>query len=179
MTFSLSKNAGRYNRCANRYASRPKMNATFCTSRVARTRQQCPATIAVSGSFSGHASGYATARPHYPDALFMWLAQQCARALAWDAGCGNGGRRRARWLCISCRCTPSDPSAEQIGLQTAPNIRYAVEPAEQCSLDDASADLVTSRRAMHWFDVPRFRPSTARAQTRWRVRGMDVCAVAR
>ena len=41
--------------------------------------------------YSGHADAYARHRPHYPDALFAWLASLMpGRALAWDAGTGNG-----------------------------------------------------------------------------------------
>jgi len=113
--------------------------------------------------FSGHASDYAAARPHYPDALFAWLAQQCgARKLAWDAGCGNGQASRALAAHFE-RVYASDPSVEQIGVaEAAPNIHYAVEAAEQCSLGDASADLVSVAQAMHWFDVARFQAEARR-----------------
>ena len=41
--------------------------------------------------FSGHAALYRDARPLPPADWFDWLAQQAPdRALAWDAGCGNG-----------------------------------------------------------------------------------------
>ncbi|HEV2607748.1 MAG TPA: class I SAM-dependent methyltransferase, partial [Xanthomonadaceae bacterium] len=113
--------------------------------------------------FSGHASAYATARPHYPAALFEWLTRQCAiRALAWDAGCGNGQASRALAAHFE-QVYASDPSAEQIAAtEPAANIRYVVEPAEQCGLDDVSADLVTVAQAMHWFDVPRFQAEARR-----------------
>ena len=46
--------------------------------------------------FSGHAAAYAATRPHYPAALFDWLAGTCSeRRLAWDVGCGNGQASRA------------------------------------------------------------------------------------
>jgi SAM-dependent methyltransferase len=52
---------------------------------------------------------------------------------------------------------------EQIGVaEAAPNIHYAVEAAEQCSLGDASADLVSVAQAMHWFDVARFQAEARR-----------------
>src|SRR5690348_5604379 len=106
--------------------------------------------------FSAHASAYASARPHYPAALFDWLARQCAtRALVWDAGCGNGQASQALAAHFE-QVYASDPSAEQIAAaEPLANIRYVVEPAEQCGLDDATADLVTVAQAMHWFDVPR------------------------
>lgn len=116
--------------------------------------------------FSGHAADYASARPRYPDALFDWLASQCARrTLVWDAGCGNGQASIA--LAGSFESVyATDPSAEQIAAaQPHPRIRYAVEPAERCSLSDGCADLVTVAQAMHWFDVPRFQAEARRVLT--------------
>lgn len=113
--------------------------------------------------FSGHATQYAAARPCYPDALFDWLAEQCKRrTLAWDAGCGNGQASLAlaeRFESVFA----SDPSAEQIAAALAhPRVRYAIEAAEQCSLSDRSADLVTVAQAMHWLDVLRFQAEARR-----------------
>lgn len=110
-----------------------------------------------SDHFSGHAARYAEARPGYPDALFDWLAAQCAgRALCWDAGCGNGQASvalAARFEAVFA----TDPSAAQVASAAAhPRVRYAVEPAEASSLGDGAADLVTVAQAYHWFDAPRF-----------------------
>lgn len=107
--------------------------------------------------FSGHAAGYAQARPTYPPALFEWLAQQApARACAWDAGCGNGQASLALAHRFR-RVHASDPSASQIAAAPADaRISWRVEPAEQCSLPDASTDLVTVAQAYHWFDHARF-----------------------
>ena len=113
--------------------------------------------------FSAHATDYAASRPRYPTALFDWLAQSCAdRKLAWDAGCGNGQASLALAAHFE-QVYASDPSAEQIAAaEPASNIRYAIEAAEQCGLDDASADLVCVAQAMHWFDVPRFQAEARR-----------------
>ncbi len=107
--------------------------------------------------FSGHAGTYAAARPHYPAALFEWLAGQCARReLAWDAGCGNGQAAVALAAHFR-RVVATDPSAAQIAQAIAhPNIDYRVEPAEQPQLDDHSVDLLTVAQALHWFDLDRF-----------------------
>jgi SAM-dependent methyltransferase len=107
--------------------------------------------------FSGHAAVYARARPRYPAELFDWLAAQCGqRDLVWDAGCGNGQASVA--LAEHFRSVfASDPSATQIDAAAPhPNVRYAVEPAERCSLPDHGADLVTVAQALHWFDHPAF-----------------------
>ncbi len=107
--------------------------------------------------FSGHANAYAAARPTYPPALFDWLAKQCPQhRLAWDAGCGNGQASVALAGHFD-QVFASDPSATQIEAATArANVRYAVEPAEQCSLSDHCADLVTVAQALHWFEHARF-----------------------
>jgi len=107
--------------------------------------------------FSAQAELYAQARPTYPVALFEWLAKQCARHdMVWDAGCGNGQASVALARYFT-DVFASDPSATQIEAAAAhAHVRYAVEPAEQCSLAAASADLVTVAQALHWFDHERF-----------------------
>jgi SAM-dependent methyltransferase len=107
--------------------------------------------------FSGHASVYAEARPHYPDALFDWLAREAPdRDLVWDCGCGNGQASVALAHRFT-RVHATDPSATQIAAAEArANIGYAVEPAERCSLAAHSASLVTVAQALHWFDFEAF-----------------------
>ncbi|MER3547364.1 MAG: hypothetical protein C4338_07070 [Rhodanobacteraceae bacterium] len=87
--------------------------------------------------FSGQADLYARARPHYPAALFEWIAAQSpARECAWDVACGNGQASAA--------------------LQSDPRIEYRVESAEHGSLADHSVDAITVTQALHWFDLTRF-----------------------
>jgi SAM-dependent methyltransferase len=107
--------------------------------------------------FSKQAAAYAQARPTYPPALFDALAALCARReLAWDAGCGNGQAAR-EWATRFDAVFATDPSAAQVaGAIALPKVRYAVEPAERCSLPDAAADLVSVAQALHWFDFARF-----------------------
>jgi SAM-dependent methyltransferase len=116
--------------------------------------------------FSGHAAGYAQGRPTYPPALFEWLAAQCPRrALAWDAGCGNGQAAHALARHFE-RVIATDPSAEQVAQGTpAPNLEYRVEPAESPSLAPHSADLATVAQAFHWFDLPRYFDALRRTLT--------------
>jgi len=107
--------------------------------------------------FSGHAGLYAQARPHYPDALFDWIAQQSpARDCAWDVACGNGQASIA--LARHFRdVIATDPSAQQISqAQRHPRIEYRVEAAEHGSLQDRSVDAITIAQALHWFDLLRF-----------------------
>jgi len=107
--------------------------------------------------FSGHATLYRQARPVYPDALFAWLAGQCARRdLAWDAGAGNG-QASVALAAHFARVLATDPSASQIAsADPHPRIDFRVEPAEQCSAADASVDLVAVAQALHWFEHARF-----------------------
>jgi SAM-dependent methyltransferase len=113
--------------------------------------------------FSGHAQTYREARPHYPEALFDWLADLApARDLAWDAGCGNGQASVALAARFR-RVFATDPSATQIASAEArANVDYRVEAAEHCSLAAQSADLVTVAQALHWFDFASFFAETAR-----------------
>ena len=107
--------------------------------------------------FSGHAGLYAHARPHYPDALFEWIAQTTpTHHRVWDAACGNGQASVSLSRHFE-HVIATDPSAQQIA-QGPPNprIEYRVEAAEQSSLADHSTDAVTVAQALHWFDLPRF-----------------------
>ena len=107
--------------------------------------------------FSGHSSLYAQARPHYPDALFAWIAEQApAHECVWDAGCGNGQASVALARHFG-RVVATDPSERQIGQAVAdPRVDYRVEPAEHTSLAAHSVDAVTVAQALHWFDLDAF-----------------------
>ncbi|MDY0744570.1 class I SAM-dependent methyltransferase [Paucibacter sp. R3-3] len=107
--------------------------------------------------FSSVAAQYAQSRPSYPEALFDWLASQCARrALAWDVGAGNGQASVALAARFE-RVLATDLSAEQIA-QARPHerIEYRAASAERSGLPDGAADLVTVAQALHWFDLPPF-----------------------
>ena len=107
--------------------------------------------------FSGHASLYRDARPHYPEALFDWIAGQApSRDCAWDAGCGNGQASVALARSFG-RVIGTDPSAQQIeNAERHPRVEYRVESGEHTSIADHSADAITVAQALHWFDLPRF-----------------------
>jgi SAM-dependent methyltransferase len=114
--------------------------------------------------FSGHAQGYADARPRYPDALFSWLAALApARRLAWDAGCGNGQAALGLGAHFE-RVVATDPSHSQIALaQPHPRVEYRIEPAEDPSLELGSVDLACVAQALHWMDLARLVPALRRA----------------
>ncbi|MDH4107686.1 MAG: class I SAM-dependent methyltransferase [Gammaproteobacteria bacterium] len=107
--------------------------------------------------FSGHAADYAQARPSYPDALFEFLADNCARrSVAWDCATGNGQAAIALARHFG-KVIATDASAQQIASATRhPAIDYRVAPAEASRLGPASIDLVTVAQALHWFDFSRF-----------------------
>ncbi len=113
--------------------------------------------------FSGHASDYASYRPHYPATLFEWLAEQvpaCDRAL--DCACGNGQAARALADHFQ-HVIASDASLPQ--LQAAPphpRVDYICARAEQIPLPDAGLDLLAVAQAAHWFDLPAFHAEAAR-----------------
>jgi SAM-dependent methyltransferase len=107
--------------------------------------------------FSGHAPLYAAARPTYPASLMAEIAALApGHAQAWDVGTGNGqsaGLLADHFASVFA----SDASAPQIA-EARPHERvtYAVEPAERCSLADASCDLILAAQCIHWFDHVRF-----------------------
>jgi len=110
--------------------------------------------------FSAQADAYARFRPHYPPALFEWLATQSpGRNLAWDCGTGSG-QAAAGLANVFQHVVASDPSAEQIA-QAAPHprITYLTGPAEAPPPEASGADLVTCAQALHWFDHTRFYPA--------------------
>ncbi len=116
-----------------------------------------------SDHFSAVAAQYASARPEYPAALFVWIAGIApARGDVWEAGCGSGQATRGLAAQFD-RVYATDPSAAQIAQATGPeHVAFAVEAAEACSLPDASVDAVCVAQALHWFDRPRFFAECAR-----------------
>jgi len=107
--------------------------------------------------FSGVANRYADFRPHYPAALFDYLATLVPRAsTVWDCACGNG-QATVDLAARFDRVIGTDASKEQIASANA-NVRieYHVAPAEQSGLPDKSAGLVTVAQALHWFNFDKF-----------------------
>jgi ubiquinone/menaquinone biosynthesis C-methylase UbiE len=107
--------------------------------------------------FSGVANRYADFRPHYPGALFDYLATIVPRsASVWDCACGNG-QATADLAARFDRVMGTDASKEQIAsAKPHPRIEYRVASAEQSGLPDRSVGLVTVAQALHWFNFDRF-----------------------
>src|SRR6476659_2313783 len=107
--------------------------------------------------FSKLATRYANFRPHYPTALFDYLATLAPRdVLVWDCAAGSGqattdlARRFDKVIA-------TDASAQQIA--AAPrldNVEYRVALAECSGLPDKSIGLLTVAQALHWFNHEQF-----------------------
>src|SRR5689334_244507 len=108
--------------------------------------------------FSAQATLYSKYRPHYPTALFQYVASLPeARHLAWDCGTGNG-QAAVGLAQFFDRVIATDPSEEQIK-HAVPHakIKYSVGLAEEAKAVPSNAlDLVTAAAAAHWFDFDKF-----------------------
>ena len=107
--------------------------------------------------FSAHASDYARFRPHYPRALFAYLADIASeRECAWDCATGNGQAAVALGEFFH-HVIATDASENQVANgQPHDRVTYRVASAEQSGLPKASVDLVTVAQALHWFDREAF-----------------------
>jgi SAM-dependent methyltransferase len=107
--------------------------------------------------FSAVANRYADFRPHYPAALFDYLATLVPRnALVWDCACGNG-QATIDLAERFGRVIATDASGEQIASATShPKVDYRVATAESSGLARESVALLTVAQAIHWFDFDRF-----------------------
>jgi len=107
--------------------------------------------------FSERSHDYARYRPHYPDALFTYLAALApARTRAWDCATGNG--QAALPLAAHFEeVVATDLSSAQLAEATAhPRVRYQVGTAEESGLPDDHADLIAVAQSFHWFEHARF-----------------------
>lgn len=107
--------------------------------------------------FSSRAALYASHRPHYPPALFEWLADNTpTRRRVWD--CGTGSGQAALSLVPHFReVIATDASNSQLRhAHRSEQIQYAAMTAERTALRAGSMSLVTVAQALHWFDTPAF-----------------------
>lgn len=107
--------------------------------------------------FAKVAELYADFRPHYPAALFDWLASQCTmQECVWDCGAGSG-QASIPLAAYFSSVHATDASASQIAqAESHPRIQYRVASAEDSGLASTSVDLITIGQALHWFDLARF-----------------------
>lgn len=113
--------------------------------------------MTIDQTFGSVADGYRSFRPHYPDALFDFLAHGApAREAAWDVGCGSGQASVALAARFD-RVLATDASDAQLAhAPPHPRIDYRVARAEASGLPDRCVDLVTAAQAAHWFDHEAF-----------------------
>lgn len=113
--------------------------------------------IQIKDYFSKQAGDYARYRPHYPKALFEYLATLVPDCkAAWDCATGNGQ--------VALALTPhfqeiyaTDVSKEQISHAFHHDkIKYSVSVAEKVELANKSIDLITVAEAAHWFNLEKF-----------------------
>ncbi len=117
--------------------------------------------------FSHDSGAYSRYRPHYPEALFAYLASLCpARERAWDCGCGNG-QATLGLAPLFDAIDATDPSTEQIAKAPAhPKVVYACAPAETSGLPAEAFDLIVAAQAAHWFELDAFYAEVRRVAKR-------------
>jgi len=108
-------------------------------------------------NFSRQSDLYAKYRPDYPAELFDYMLRYVnEKALAWDCGTGNGQSALSLSKYFK-KVVATDISQKQLDhAAQAHNIEYRLEPAEQTSLPNGSADLITVAQAIHWFRFDHF-----------------------
>jgi SAM-dependent methyltransferase len=113
-------------------------------------------------AFAEVAGAYERGRPGYPDDAVHWLAGFEPRDVV-DLGAGTGKLTRAL-VGLGHRVTAVEPLAEMRAQLEAvlPDVTAVAGSAESMPLSDASADVVTSAQAFHWFDHDDALPEIAR-----------------
>nr|WP_298173464.1 class I SAM-dependent methyltransferase [uncultured Pseudomonas sp.] len=106
--------------------------------------------------FGSRADSYASFRPQYPEALFVWLAQHSpARQRALDIACGSG-QASAPLRRHFAQVLGSDSSVEQLRAADPKGVELFAARAEAQPLGGASLDLIVVAQALHWFATPAF-----------------------
>ena len=107
--------------------------------------------------FSRQASIYAKFRPSYPAELFQFLVSVCnGNELAVDCGAGNGQASNGIAKMFD-NVFALDPSIDQLQkFHSSDNIKLINAAAEKIPLKSASADLLISAQAAHWFEFEQF-----------------------
>ena len=103
-------------------------------------------------AFAEVAEAYERARPNYPAEAVLWLLGDEPRDVV-DLGAGTGKLTRAL-VALGHRVSAVEPLDEMRAELEAvlPGIPTWKGRAEEIPLPDASADVVTSAQAFHWFD---------------------------
>jgi SAM-dependent methyltransferase len=117
-------------------------------------------------AFADVADAYERGRPSYPDDAVRWLVGEEPRDVV-DVGAGTGKLTRVL-VAHGHRVVAVEPlDAMREALEAAvPGARALAGGAEAMPLEDASADVVTSAQAFHWFDHDAALPEIARVLRR-------------
>ncbi|WP_313517891.1 class I SAM-dependent methyltransferase [Pseudomonas sp.] len=106
--------------------------------------------------FGARAGAYASFRPHYPDALFEWLAEHTPqRRSALDIACGNGQASRPLAQRFE-QVLGCDASVEQLQAAELDGVALFAADAARQPLADGQLDLIVVAQALHWFATPEF-----------------------
>lgn len=103
--------------------------------------------------FSNVAHIYGAARPTYPIEAFEWIKENApGHSLAVDVGTGAGEAAIILSKFFD-HVIATDASAKQVENAVGPeNVTFKTAKAEECPVEDATADVITSAQAVHWFD---------------------------
>lgn len=107
--------------------------------------------------FDAVAGQYRLFRPHYPKALYAWLASLTGQhEVCVDCGTGNG-QAAIEIAPYFQRTIALDSNANQIKHAVLhPLVDYHCLPVEAMEFSENSVDLIISASAAHWFDLPSF-----------------------
>jgi SAM-dependent methyltransferase len=113
-------------------------------------------------AFADVATAYERGRPTYPEDAVRWLAGEEPSDVV-DVGAGTGKLTRGL-IALGHRVTAIEPLPEmlEVLVANAPGAFASLGNAEVIPLPDASADVVTSAQAFHWFDHAVALPEIAR-----------------
>ena len=113
-------------------------------------------------AFADVAGAYERGRPGYPDEAVTWLVGDEPRDVV-DLGAGTGKFTRAL-AAHGHRVVAIEPLEEMRAelAEAMPGVRALPGSAESMPLADASADVVCSAQAFHWFDHDAALPEIAR-----------------
>lgn len=114
--------------------------------------------------FNGKGDVYAFARPSYPAALFDYLTEKqiiSEKTVAADIGAGTGIFSAA--LCPYVKKVLAvEPNPDMRAAAAKSDITWINGTAENTTLVDKSADIVTAAQAFHWFDKSAFKKECKR-----------------
>ncbi len=113
-------------------------------------------------AFADVADAYERGRPGYPEEAVRWLVGETPCDVV-DLGAGTGKLTRSL-VALGHRVTAVEPLDEMRAelLGAVPGASALAGTAEKIPLADASADVVTSAQAFHWFDHDVALPEIAR-----------------